>query len=205
MNDPVAPDETPRTPHFEIRRFASLRPHHLDAGTGTVRDVWADSRPGKSLRWMLSLLELRGPRARQLAPAGTEQLIIGLSGPQVRIGASPGVPLRRDHALRHTEGPVEMQRPLIRVTGASRILSLAFNPRLVSATTAFATLDGEVSVPGTTTAVAVVNGELEYAGERLGPGSALIFRSPPQELAQAKKARVISLEIADVVVPTLHR
>ena len=174
-----------------------LPPQHLTDGVGTLRDIWTDSGAGQNLRWLLRLVELRSSHGKTDAPAGTEQLIVGISGPQVRIGAGRGVPLRRDRALGHGTSLIEMHRPVERSAGASRLLMLAYDPRVVSARATFDDVDGDAVVAPGTEALVVLRGHVEHAGKRLDSNSVSIFRAPVAEAIHARDARVLTLQFSD--------
>lgn len=183
---------------MDVLSFLQLPPQHLSDGIGTLRDIWTDGGAGASLRWLLRLVELRSPHGKIYAPAGTEQLIIGISGPQVRIGAGRGVPLRRDRALAQDAALIEMHRPLDRPGGTSRLLVLAFDPHVVSARATFDDLDGDRAVEVGTEAIVVLKGHVEHDGKRLDPQSVSILRAPVADGLHAQGARILTLQFTDV-------
>lgn len=193
---------TPLTPPpFLIRRLRDLPAQPLSDGEGAVRDIFTDAPTHGDLRWMLQLVEIRGAGAKLHTPNDTEQLIVGFSGPQVTVGAERGHPLRRNRPLTRSASVLEFRRPMLRVSGASRLLNLAYRAGVVAPTYTFEDLDGPVTLSADVRVLVVLKGEVTIAGETAGARTAVVLHRPETQEAHAVDARVLCLRVADEEAP----
>jgi hypothetical protein len=178
-------------------RFRDLPRQSLHEGKGVVREIWTETDPGLNLRWQLQLIELRGPGGSLVAPAGTHQRIVGLSGPQVAIGdADRSSSLGRDRALLVRSSTVVFQRPRLRVAGASTVLVLTFAAVAVPPMFSFHDLNGSVDLPSGSRAVLNLKGDLRVGGVDAPRQAALLLDPRADRPGQASSARVLVLSEA---------
>jgi hypothetical protein len=189
-------EEELRRGHVVQRRLTELPRQPLLRGGGTVRDVWTQSGPGAEFAWTLQLVEVRGQSGALDTPAGSEQLTVGLSGPQVTLeGPGRGIRLRRGQPLRHQSATVEYRRPLVRASGPSRVLTLSHRPDLGEPGFAFLEVDGVVALPPDVRVAIVLHGELRYEGLQVPADTALVLRGGGERLATSTAARLLTLTV----------
>lgn len=181
---------------FLIRDLDDVPPQPLTEGAGSLKDLWAEAARGQDLRWLLRQVEVRGTAAKMHAPADTAQLIVGLSGPQVSVGVRRGAPLRREKVLTHAPAVVDFHRPLVRVAGASKLLTLSYRPAETSPSFTFETIDGELALDPDVRALIALRGEVEYAGGTVAGKSVLVLPHAADDRLRARGARVLLLRIA---------
>lgn len=199
-----SPEDLARRTPFVVRRLSDLPRHPLPRGTGTVRDVWTHSAPRADHGWVLQLIELRGQSGALDTPPGSEQLTVGLSGPQVTIeGSTPGgrssaggVRLRRGQPLRHQAPAVEYRRPLVRTSGTSRVLTLSYRPDRYAPEFVFATAHEVATFPPDTRVAIVLQGALREEGVEVGPDTAIVRRGASPLAATSPGARLLLLTVA---------
>jgi hypothetical protein len=191
-----SPEEDAHRGPVVRRRLTELPRQPLPRGGGSTRDVWSEPGPDGEPAWTLQLVELRGQSGALGTPADSEQLTVGLSGPQVTIaGAGRGIRLRRGQPLRHRAATVEYRRPLVRTSGPSRVLTLSYRPELVEPEFAFDTMDGVVALPPDTRVAIVLQGELRYEGVQIPPDAALVLGGGSRRLATSAAARLLILRV----------
>lgn len=193
---PDAHDGLPR-----LIRFRDLPRQPLHDGRGVVREIWSESAPGLDLRWQLQLVELKGPGGSLVAPAGTHQRIVGLTGPQVAVGdADRRSALRRDHALLLRSSTVVFQRPRLRVAGASMVLVLTFADVAVPPMFTFHDIDGAIALPSGTRLLLNLQGELRLGGVEATRQAAVLLDPRTDPRGQGASARVLAL--SEAVMPS---
>ncbi|GAA4775260.1 hypothetical protein [Microbacterium gilvum] len=172
----------------------------LLSGIGAVRDVQVETAPGERLLWMLQIVELRSAEGAASAPAGTRQLVAGLSGPQLSIRKPQGlVPLRRDRASELETSAVLMRRPSSRPSGASRMLLLSYDAAEAAPSLAFHGLDGEHAFAGGTRVLIALEGELSVDGQGVPPLSAAVLDPEHPVAVRAHGARFIAVRVTQPV------
>jgi len=181
---------------FLIRDLDDVPPQPLSEGTGSLKDLWAEAAHGQDLRWLLRQVEIRGTAAKMHAPADTAQLIVGLSGPQVSVGVRRGAPLRREKVLAHDTAVVDFHRPLVRVAGASKLLTLSYHPAETSPSFTFETIEGERVLDPDVRVLIALRGELSYADGTVSGRSVLVLPRAADGPVRASGARVLLLRLA---------
>ncbi|WP_159499305.1 hypothetical protein [Microbacterium sp. 18062] len=196
--DPDAP--APGGGPAGLIRFRDLPRQPLQEGRGTVRGIWTETDPGLDLRWHLQLVELKGPGGSLLAPAGTHQRIVGLSGPQVAVGAfDHHAVLRRDRAVLLRSSTLSFQRPRLRVTGASMVLVLTFAAVAVPPMFSFQEIDGSADLPTGTRVLLALQGDVRLDGVEVPRQAVALLDGGPDHRAHASSARVLVL--SEAVIP----
>ncbi|MBZ4487901.1 hypothetical protein LQ938_12555 [Microbacterium sp. cx-55] len=189
LRSPAGSHDLPR-----LVPFRGLPRQPLQDGRGTVREIHVETAPGLDLRWQLQLVELKGPRATLLAPAGTHQRIVGLSGPQVSVGDAVDrvAALGRDRALSVRSPTIVFQRPRLRVAGASVVVVLTAAASGPPPRLSFRTLDDPTDLVGISL-VLLLQGELRVDGVEAARQSALLLDPRTTSHVTASAARVLTL------------
>lgn len=181
-----------------VRRLRDLRSQRVGDGAVTVKDIWSEGGAKSELLWMLRLIEFRGAAAKLYSPPGTSQLIVGLSGPQVRIGSRGGVPLRRERSLTEATEVIELHRPAATGShhiGVSLLVSLSFTRDVIQPAFRFDRVSGTTWLDPEIRAVIVLEGELEHAGRGIGAHTAILLRETEPRVFSSSDARVLLLRL----------
>ncbi|MEV7693345.1 hypothetical protein AB0N73_08435 [Microbacterium sp. NPDC089189] len=194
MHDPARSAGRGRPRAGSFRDFA---PHALAEGRGLTRELASENGEGLTLQWALHLLEVRSREARIRQPAGTAQLVVGLSGPQVLVGDGDArVPLRPEVVVSERTATLDLSRPGPRGgMPPSTLLTLSYDSSRATPSIHFAHVTGHLHLRPDVRVVVVMRGSITHDDLSLPAKSVLSLEPGSSPYLHGEDARVVLLRV----------